>query len=80
MNWLRDILAGRKRLIRNADLCPVNIPRIAEFNCDRLYKQALDDPMAALYLPDPSSDGKSNVSRKFLFNGKVICLHDSFTC
>ena len=38
MPWLKEILAGRKRLIRNQDLCTVILPRIAEFSCDR-YKQ-----------------------------------------
>ena len=37
MPWLKEILAGRKHLIRNQDLCPVNVPRIPEFSCDRLY-------------------------------------------
>ena len=73
MAWLREVLAGRKRLIRNQDLCPVNVPRIPEFSCDRLYKQAIEDPEASLYLPDPGADGKRNVSRKFLFNGECLC-------
>ena len=37
MPWLKDILSGRKRLIRNQDLCTVNVPRIPEFSCEKLY-------------------------------------------
>ena len=71
MSWLREVLAGRKQLIKNKDLCPVNVPRIPEFSCDRLYQQAINDEQAKAYLPDPSADGKRNISRKFLFNGTV---------
>ena len=51
----------------------MNVPRIAEFSCDRLYEQAIEDPEAKLYLPDAGADGKRNISRKFLFNGKLLC-------
>ena len=37
MSWLREVLAGRKLVIKNKDLCPVNVPRIPEFSCDVLY-------------------------------------------
>ena len=72
MVWLREVLAGRKLVIKNKDLCPVEVPRIPEFSCDKLYQQAIDDPQAKQYLPDPSADCKRNVSRKFLFNGKWL--------
>ena len=71
MIWLREILAGRKLLIKNKDLCTANVPRIPEFSCDRLYQQAIEDPQAKMYLPDPGPNGKRNISRKFLFNSNV---------
>ena len=40
----------------------MNVPRIPEFSCDRLYQQAIEDDQAKQYLPDPSADGK----RKYL--------------
>ena len=43
MAWLRDVLAGRKLLIKNKDLCPVCVPKIPEFSCERLYQQAIND-------------------------------------
>ena len=72
MPWLKEILAGRKLLIKNKDLCTVNVPKIAEFACDRLYQQAITDDQAKVYLPEPSADGKRNISRKYLFNGKLL--------
>ena len=32
MDFMRDALAGRKKLLTNRDLCPVNVPRYKEFN------------------------------------------------
>ena len=33
MDFLRDVIAGRKRLIKLKNLVPVNVPRIKEFDC-----------------------------------------------
>ncbi len=70
MDFLREVVAGRKKLIKLKNLCPVNVPRIKEFCCETLYKQAINDAEARQYLPDPTADGKRTCSRKFLFNGK----------
>ena len=43
MVFLREVLAGRKLLIKNKDLCTVNVPRLPEFSCDKLYQQAIED-------------------------------------
>ena len=68
--FLRDVLSGRKRLFKNTELNPVNVPRIPEFQCDRLYQACLEDSTARMYIPEPAADGKRNVSRQYLFNGK----------
>ena len=72
MNWLRDILAGRKRLLKLSDVATVNVPRLNEFAASKLYKAAIDDAEAKLYLPDPGADGKRNISRAYLFNSKFF--------
>ena len=41
--FLRDVLAGRKRLFKMSELNPVNVPRIQEFQCENLYRACLDD-------------------------------------
>ena len=66
--FMRDCLAGRKKLIKLRDLAMVNVPRLADFNTDNLYRHAMDDPMARLHLPDASRSGERTVSRKFLYN------------
>ena len=37
MEFLRDALSGKKKVLTNRDLCPVNVPRYREFNATRLY-------------------------------------------
>ncbi len=66
MEFLRDALSGRKKLLTNRDLCPVNVPRYKEFNALNLQALALNDDELRVYLPD-ASDSKV-INRRFLFN------------
>ena len=69
MDFMRGGLSGRKRLITNRDLAPVNVPRYKEFNAVALYKAAMVDDELRIYLPDPATKESSKViNRKFLFN------------
>ena len=36
LEFLRDVLKRRKKLIRNRYICPVNVPRYKEFNATPL--------------------------------------------
>jgi hypothetical protein len=66
MEFLRDVLSGRKRLLTNRELAPVNVPRYKEFNAATLQKAAINDSELIIFLPD-ASDSKV-INRKFLFN------------
>ena len=66
MEFMRDCLAGRKRLLTNREVCPVTVPRYKEFNCTNLQALALSDDELRLFLPDASD--KKPINRKFLFN------------
>jgi hypothetical protein len=69
MEFMRDALCGRKRLITNRDLAPVNVPRYKEFNAVSLYKAGVADEELKLYLPDPPAKESSKaINRRFLFN------------
>ena len=69
MEFMRDALCGRKRLITNRDLAPVNVPRYKEFNAVALYKAGIADEELNIYLPDPPAKESSKVlNRRFLFN------------
>ena len=65
MEFMRDALSGKKRLLTNRELAPVAVPRYKEFNAANLQKAALEDPELRLYLPDA---GERIINRKFLFN------------
>ena len=66
--FMREVIAGRKFLIKLKDLVPVTVPRLNDFNADRLYKQAMEDEQARMYLPDTTNDAHRPCSRKFLFD------------
>lgn len=68
VHFLREVLAGRKQLIKLKDLHPVHVPRMKEFDFGTLYEYAMRDEQIRRYLPEPTAKGKSTCSRKFLFN------------
>ena len=69
MEFMRDALCGRKRLITNRELAMVNVPRYKEFNAQNLYKAAMADAEFKQFLPDITSEKSSrSINRKFLFN------------
>jgi hypothetical protein len=70
MEFMRDSLSGRKRLITNRDLAPVNVPRYKEFNAAALQKAAMADGELRLFLPDASES--KVINRKFLFNVRSL--------
>ena len=53
MEFLRDALSGRKKVLTNRELCPVNVPRYREFNAQTLYQHAMLDSDLRTYLPEP---------------------------
>ena len=73
MEFMRDALSGKKRLLTNRELASVNVPRYKEFNAQKLQKAAMGDAELLLYLPDALSDNKV-INRKFLFNVSPLRL------
>ena len=71
MEFMRDALSGKKRLLTNRELAPVAVPRYKEFNAANLQKAALADEELKLYLPDA---GERVINRKFLFNVSSIAV------
>ena len=75
MEFLRDALSGRKKVITNRDLCSVKVPRYREFNAAQLYQHAMRDDELRAYLPEPSGGGnKKPVSSQFLYNVSSLPL------
>ncbi len=52
MDFLRDALSGVKRLLKNAEVTHVSVPRYKEFNVKNLLRCALLESDLKLYLPD----------------------------
>jgi hypothetical protein len=69
MEFMRDALSGRKKLLTNRELCPVTVPRYKEFNAANLQKAAVADEELKVYLPN-TSDTKV-INRRFLFNVRL---------
>jgi len=74
MEFMRDALAGRKKLLTNRDLCPVNVPRYKEFNSTNLQSLAMQDDELRAYLPEVTSQNKV-INRRFLFNVSLSSLN-----
>jgi hypothetical protein len=66
IDFLKDVCAGRKFLLTNAEVKLINVPRIKELSAKLLQKEALDDPLISKFLPDISN--KQVLSKEFLFN------------
>ena len=65
-DFLKDVLAGRKKLFRRADTKFLEVPRYKELAYINLKEQAYQDPEVAAYLPDPK-EGQREVDRLFFF-------------
>ena len=68
MEFLRDALCGKKKLLPNCDVRSVCVPRYKEFNAGSLYQEAMNDAQLRIYLPEPSGPKCKPVNKKFLFN------------
>ena len=58
MDFLRDALGSRKKLLKLTEVRGVNLPRFEEFNCARLYSMGMQDETVRNYLPDPTDKNK----------------------
>ena len=75
VHFMREVLAGRKKLLTLKELVPVNVPRITEFQADRIYENAIRNSVSRDYLPDPPVDStRRPCGRKFLFDvSDAVC-------
>ena len=68
MEFMRDCLSGRKKLIKYSAIRNVNLPKFEEFNCSYLYGLARTDEVLSRHLPDPTEKNPVPVQRRFLLN------------
>ena len=58
MDFVRDALAGKKKLLKNQQVVIVEVPRYKEFNVKGLYELSLQDSDLKQYLPDKKADSE----------------------
>ncbi len=71
MEFIREALAGKKKLLKNSQVVLVEVPRYKEFKVMNLYDSALKDDQLKMFLPDKKEDeapSKQSINKKFLFN------------
>ena len=66
LDFLKDVLAGRKRLIPLGSVKHVEVPRYKEFSTKNLLGPALQEKDLQMFLPDVSPD--EPVNKQWLFD------------
>ena len=66
-DFLRQILVEEKRLLENAKLVPVVVPKYAELNVKDIYESFKDDKLVMSFFPDKLPEGRLP-DRTYMFN------------
>jgi hypothetical protein len=66
-DFLKNVLAGRKKLIPMNQVRPINVPKYDELSVIRLYKDAMAQASLAVFFPDIASE-KHLPDREYFFN------------
>jgi hypothetical protein len=66
-DFLRQVLAGEKQLLKIADVKFVQIPRFDELSVTNLLPRFAADPKVMQYMPDKTAKGKG-IDREYFFN------------
>ena len=66
-DFLKQVLAGEKRLLKIADVKYVTVPRFDELSVINLHPKFKEDPKFNVYMPDQMTKGKS-IDREYFFN------------
>ena len=43
LHYLRECMAGRKKLFKNREVNVANVPRLKEFRCETMWQYAMSD-------------------------------------
>ena len=66
-DFLRQILNEEKKLIRNADLKPITVPKYDELSVVNLFPKVKDNADIMIHMPDRLPKNKT-ISRDYFFN------------
>jgi hypothetical protein len=68
LKFLKCCLGGSKKLLTLREASPVSCPKLKEFNSENLFREAMADPVASLYLPEALLGPKQrSCGRRYLF-------------
>jgi len=67
MEFLRDILCGKKQYILQQNIVTIKVPACPELTVDKVLQQVKAHKEIMRYLPELSVTGKQYVERDFLF-------------
>ena len=65
--WLKDILAGKKKLLKLRQVKLISVPKFDEVSVKNLYEKLLDLEGMSAYFPDKFAKGRS-CDREYMFN------------
>ena len=68
MEFLRDLVAGRKRVLMANKVKPINVPITRYITTMRVLALVKQQPRVMQYLPTKDNMKAHHVSRRFLFN------------
>ena len=68
MEFLKEVLAGRKRVLLRSQIKPVSVPVTRYITTARVLALAKQEPRIMQYIPDRPNLRACHVSREFLFN------------
>lgn len=66
VDFLRDVLQGKKGCFPNSHLSIIKVPVLPELTAKKVYESAAKNKETAFYLPDYES--KKTPNREYLFN------------
>ena len=66
-DFLRAVLADKKKLLKLSDVKMINVPKYEELSVKKLFPYLKDDPIFMMYLPDKYPKGHPP-DREYFFN------------
>ena len=58
MDFLKQIMSGKKRYLKNEDICMVNVPRFSELSAKNIYERIRGISFFMNYLPSDNNQNR----------------------
>ena len=76
MEFLKQVLAGQKKLYKSSEVKIINMPKYDELSCKNVSKLVRSDPHVQQYLKDEWCSDKQPVNKEYFFNVLNTCYPD----